>query len=505
MEFDKLFESSVINGLLFSAYDKFGPQPIYRFPKEVSEEKAEDSKKYTHQLLTYRDYMQISIKNLSMFVGDKEFTELTDDIEELPNYAILPYPDYNLTSLTFFHSMKMKTFDKIIPSSFSILVNRNRRSFLYNNLNKFKSIIFEFFLNFDKEVSNGYKSAEEIKPIFRRLLLKLIEVENKPFASITSKRKMKIIFAGLDDSGKTSFLISIDKKYSKLIGLKPTVGASVSSVQALGTSIFLWDLGGQFSLREKYLSKSQIYLYDTDLLFYFIDIRNKTRFDESIEYFKKIKNALEEFHQDTPIIFIFSKGDGDILNTKKIKDNINLIKSKLVKILSNENPEIYVTSIFSIFSILRGFSAGISKLSPNRDLINLNLKNFSERVGISLSLLLNNEGLVLADFYSQEALNLIGFVLPNDLTNQNLRSIFEITAPQFAILYKIFSKFRNIKEQEAIYKIAESVIIFRKIQISDFNMFLLFLTDDEKIKEKISELIPDLLFRTSDLLLRYIS
>ena len=95
---------------------------------------------------------------------------------------------------------------------------------------------------------------------------------------------MKILFAGLDDSGKTSFLLSVDRKYSKLIGLKPTTGASIKSIEALGATIFLWDLGGQLTFRKKYINRAEIYLYEADLLFYFIDIRNKIRFDESIEY-----------------------------------------------------------------------------------------------------------------------------------------------------------------------------------------------------------------------------
>ncbi|TFG08234.1 MAG: hypothetical protein EU539_02835 [Promethearchaeota archaeon] len=505
MELNQLFEESVVKALLFSAYDKFGPQPIYMFPSEVSEERAKLLKSKNIQALTFRDYMQISIKNLSMFAGDREFSELEDDLDSFPYYAILPYPDYHLTSLTFFHLIKSKSSDKVIPSSFSILVDRNRRSYLYNNLNKFKSIIFEFFLKFDEQVINGYKSVEEITPIFRKLLLKLIEIEKKPFAPITSERKTKIIFAGLDDSGKTSFLLAVDRKYSKLIGIKPTTGAAVSSIQALGASIFLWDLGGQLSLRKNYLKKSQIYLYDTDLLYYFIDIRNRTRFDESIEYFKRIMQALKEFDQKTPIIIIFSKGDSDIIETRDIQENVSLIKSKLENVISAPDPEIYITSIFSIFSILRAFSSGISKLSPNRDLINLNLKKFSSRVDVYLSLLLNNEGLVLADYYSPESINDLNLDFSEDFKNQDLRSIFEITAPQFAIIYKIFSKFRTLKKEEAIYKVADSVIIFKRIRISDYEMFLLFLTDEETKREKIDELIPDFLYRTSDLLLRYIS
>ncbi|TFG29309.1 MAG: hypothetical protein EU532_03440 [Promethearchaeota archaeon] len=507
MELNKLFEKTVIRGLLFSAQDKFGPQPIYMFPKEVSEQEAEKSKLQNIFMLSFRDYMQISIKNLSMMVGDKKFLDFEKDMENFPYFAILPFPDFQLTSLTVFHFIKFKTSTQPVPSAFSILVERNSRSFLYNNLNQLKSLVFNFLLKLNEEITNGYKSSDDISHHFLNLLTKLIEIEKKPYAPVVSATtRLKVVFAGLDDSGKTSFLLSIDRKYSKLIGIKPTIGANVSSIQALGTSIFLWDLGGQYSSREKYLNKSQIYLYETDLLFYFIDIRNESRFEESLEYFQKIKDGLKKFKQDIPLIFILSKGDKDIVNSEEIKKNISYIKSKLAEITPEVKPEIFITSIFSIFSILRAFSAGISKLSPNRELINFNLKNIANRINISLMLLLNNEGLVLAEYYSPKVLDLLEIEYSEEVSgDEELREIFEITAPQFTILYKIFSKFRTLKQNEAIFKVTNSVILIKKIQISDHDFYVLFLIDDERKKEKIEGLLPNFLYRISDLLLRYIT
>ena len=86
-----------------------------------------------------------------------------------------------------------------------------------------------------------------------------------------------------------------------------------------------------------------------------------------------------------------------------------------------------------------------------------------------------------------------------------VRDVFEITAPQFAMLYKIFSKFKALQKDEALFKIANSVILIRKIAVSDYDMFALYLMDDESKKERINELLPDFINRTRELLLRYIS
>jgi GTPase SAR1 family protein len=498
---ENLFESSIIKGFIFSAYGELGPQPVYSWPNYFSEKELKQIKEENRKslVLSLRDVTQISIKNLSLFISDREFSQ-EEEFQNLKYFAILPYPDFKATSLTYFHYIENNTFDQPVATAFSILVDEYSRSFLYNNINRIKPIVSEFFEKFDLELVENYPTRETIEVFFIDLFKKLNEVEKNPSTPITSHRKLKLIFAGLDDSGKTSFLLSVDRKYSKLIGLKPTTGASIKSIEALGATIFLWDLGGQLKFRRKYIDKAEIYLYEADLIFYFIDIRNESRYDESIEYLLSIKKVLREFNQNTPIVYILSKGDSDILNTGEIKNNIESIKKKLAEYTTEGSPELFITSIFQIFTILRAFSSGISKLSPNRNLLNHNLRVFSLRTKTYLTLLLSEDGLVLADFYSPKARKLTKIPKSDELIN-----VFEVTAPQFAILFKIFSRFKALQEEEAIFKVSESVILFKKIKVADSDMFILFLIDNEKRKDRINAKLPDFLSHTKELLLRYIA
>ncbi|MFX0059236.1 MAG: ADP-ribosylation factor-like protein [Candidatus Hodarchaeota archaeon] len=500
---EELIKSSVINGLIFSAYDKLGPQPIYCFPNYVSKEELDEIIKREDRSnilrLTLRDYTQISIKSLTLLIGDGSILE-TVDIENFQYFGVIPYPDFDSTSLTFFHFIKRDMSEIPLATAFSILIDENKRSFLYNNMERLKILILDFFKEFDKELGDDFKSQTEVEAFFETFMKKLIDIEKSPSTPFTTHRKMKILFAGLDDSGKTSFLLSVDRKFSKLIGLKPTIGAKVSSIEALGATIFLWDLGGQLKLRKSYLNKAQIYLYEADLLFYFIDIKNPKRFEESIEYLNNIKKVLANFNQNTPIVYILSKGDPDIADLPEIKLNIKKIKNLLVETSNEPKLEIYITSIFEIFTILRAFSAGIAKLSPNRDLIKLNLRNFSKEIEIYLTLLLSDEGLVLAEYLSPQSIELTKLPDPNEIMN-----VFELTAPQFTILFKIFSQYKKIPQNEAIFKVSDSIVLFKRISIADFEMFILFLMENEKNKEKVNSKLPNFLNLTQDLLLRYIS
>jgi len=501
---DKLFETSVIKGLLFSAYDKFGPQPIYMFPGPVDDDqqdKARSEDGEVNQLgITLRDYTQLAIKNISLLLGDGNI--VTQDYSVLKKYqhfGIMPFPDFHLTSLSYFHFIDAKFSEIPLATAFCILVNEKKRSFLYNNINRLKNIIADFFTKFDRRITNELLPQELVEDDFKELMSKMIAIEKTPSTPISTQRKMKIILSGLDNSGKTSFILSVDRKFSKLIGLLPTMGANVRSIEALGTSIFLWDLGGQRRYHERYLDKAQIYLFEADLLFYFIDVKDEERFSESLNYLKRIKAALKNLDQKTPIIYIFSKGDSDIVTTDDIQSNISGLEKELTKLSSNGSPEIYITSIFEIFSILRAFSSGIAKLSPNKNLIEKNLREFSDLTGSSLALLLSSDGLVLAEFFTSEAK-----IIAKMQKSEELLNIFSVVAPQFTTLFKIFHNFKMSEKEEAIFRVSDSIIFLKRVEILSYELYLLFLIDNEKKKEIINQNLQDFLNRTQDLLLRYI-
>ncbi|MGQ4874124.1 MAG: ADP-ribosylation factor-like protein [Promethearchaeota archaeon] len=55
----------------------------------------------------------------------------------------------------------------------------------------------------------------------------------------------KILFTGLDNAGKTSIILALQREFSKIAILSPTRGAQRRIFQFLGRDIAEWDLGGQ--------------------------------------------------------------------------------------------------------------------------------------------------------------------------------------------------------------------------------------------------------------------
>jgi len=63
----------------------------------------------------------------------------------------------------------------------------------------------------------------------------------------------KILFTGLDDAGKTSIILALQREFSKITNIEPTRGAQRRMFEFLGKTISEWDLGGQETYRISYL------------------------------------------------------------------------------------------------------------------------------------------------------------------------------------------------------------------------------------------------------------
>ncbi|GAG71293.1 unnamed protein product, partial [marine sediment metagenome] len=61
------------------------------------------------------------------------------------------------------------------------------------------------------------------------------------------------------------------------------------------------------------------------------------------------------------------------------------------------------------------------------------------------------------------------------------------------------------EKEEAIFRVSDAVILLKRLEIVKYELYILFLIDDESKKDIINQNLQDFLNRTQDLLLRYIS
>jgi len=215
---------------------------------------------------------------------------------------------------------------------------------------------------------------------------------------------IKIVLAGLDNAGKSSILLSVNRKFSHLPSLSPTKGSNRTRFDYFGRKIIGFDLGGQKAYREDYLARPEIFFSETDLLFYIVDLQDPDRYAESEEYFTKIMTAMEKLNVVPKLVIILHKFDPDIHNNEKIKQDLDKLRTEFDNIARQHSLSITfaTTSIFDRHSIDAMFSIGFRLISSISGIIEKILVTYYETTSARALALLDSENLILGRYSTDE-------------------------------------------------------------------------------------------------------
>ncbi len=158
----------------------------------------------------------------------------------------------------------------------------------------------------------------------------------------------KIIFAGLDQAGKTTIYKKTMEEMSvnEVQDLRPTRGIERHVHDFLDVDFAVWDLGGQKNYRETYLSKPEVFNQCKALIFV-VDIQDEPRLEEAYEYYVAILRILVNVDPIPKIYVLFHKFDPELRGklraifykaTRMFRKADNILNSKFKG---------YATSIYS--------------------------------------------------------------------------------------------------------------------------------------------------------------
>ena len=405
-------------------------------------------------------------------------------------FGILPFPDLKLNGLTYFFLIPdVNARGKALAATITVLIDEENKVFFYENMKYLRIII-------DKaatQIQNN-KNQEERELIMDEIREELIEFTKELKDPFSTKRQIKILLTGLDKAGKTSFLKGIKRKYSEIIKSLPTKGVERSEEQIFEeqhSQISVWDLGGQKKYRERYLQQSKLYLYNIDLMYFFIDIQDVDRIDEALGLFRRILDSLIELDEFPPIVVCLNKFDPDLKGSKEIFKNLEVIAEAIKENSDRYFIKIFQTSIFDHWSLISAYSFGLAQLSPNRELFRQQLKKFAKKTNSDAILLLNENGIILSNFSKTEISG----------------KVFEISAPYFKNLYTTFKEFKLLDEDFLVSSgIADESkkVIFKRITVEKYNLYLLLFLEKSLEIEKIEKNLPDFSKNLVDLIHTYI-
>ncbi len=215
--------------------------------------------------------------------------------------------------------------------------------------------------------------------------------------------EIKLIIAGLDNAGKTSFLIALRQKYNfyeRVKILKPTINIDYSSFNFLNLyCINLWDMGGQERFRKIYIN-NPVYFTDTNYLYYLIDVQDELRFEESIQYLSDLLDIFRSLEYSNEIIICFHKYDPKFKNSEDFVDRIEMIKNLVLTRNKDLQFRFFNTSYYDISSLSKALSYSLNKLL-NTERINSKLQNIVVNFNCNHLTLYTSDGLIISDYYNE--------------------------------------------------------------------------------------------------------
>lgn len=238
----------------------------------------------------------------------------------------------------------------------------------------------------------------------------------------------KILFTGLDDAGKTSIILSLQREFSKIAILSPTRGAQKRIFDFLGKEISEWDLGGQLSYRIAYLKNPGKYFDGTEIAIYVIDIQNKPRLPEAISYFKDVIEQFKELEIEPPIYVFLHKFDPALRRSAQ-NEMESLVIDLKDKLRASKYNEIYYyeTSIYDFGSIITAMSEILLSLYPKSELIEKTIHEFAKKVESEGVVIIDDNSLIIGSYYKDDEIkHLLTASMPYFLT---LHDSFQLTNP----------------------------------------------------------------------------
>ncbi len=304
----------------------------------------------------------------------------------------------------------------------------------------------------------------------------------------TIVRTNKLLFTGLDEAGKTSIILSLQREFSKIAILSPTRGAQRRVFDFLGKEIAEWDLGGQLAYRIAYLKNPGKYFEGTEIAIYVIDIQNKQRIAEAISYFKDVIEQFKKLEIEPPIYVFLHKYDPALRRSAQNEMEAVVIDLK-DKIRATKYKEIYYyeTSIYDFGSIIAAMSEVLLSLYPKSELIEKTIIEFAKKVDSEGVVVIDDNSLIIGSYYKDE----------------ETRHILTASTPYFLTLHDSF-QYTGVEERQENRMIVQRFgknFIFKEITLKKTGMpyFLLLLKEDPVFRkedlESFANLLREILFK----------
>ncbi len=288
-------------------------------------------------------------------------------------------------------------------------------------------------------------------------------------------QSLKILFAGLDNAGKSSILNALEEKYSTLTKMTPTKGPDRHEFQLFGFTISNWDLGGQKGYRDLYFQEKTRFFTEINTLFYVIDVQDTARDNEVFDYLKSILDTIREFNEKPGLVVCLHKVDKDIERDPRYIERLQMLERRLNECAGDYfKMKLFRTTIFEKWTLLKAFSQGVVAMSPKTILLESQLKEFAKRTFSSAVMLVDSNLLTMGAHASRnEFIQICEAVVPHAAQASENLLRYDINTDNIVVSVKPGSYYDEFKGKDM-------VLMFVPIAVEKYKFSIISLTRNPK-------------------------
>jgi small GTP-binding protein len=215
----------------------------------------------------------------------------------------------------------------------------------------------------------------------------------------------KIVFAGLEQAGKTSIINGFLNRFA-VVEYKPTINIErkkLTNIDWMGWKITNWDLGGQKSFRQNFLKRPAVFL-KAYALFYVIDIQDAERYKESLEYLTEIVNLFAKEKYLPKLLICYHKFDlvgKELDDLQSYQSAVINLSVEIQVIAKNMSPIFYSTTVYDEATINTLFFDNLLMHTPKGKQIQTHIENFTKITKTNTTLLLDDAGLIVGSQFTE--------------------------------------------------------------------------------------------------------
>lgn len=308
--FSKKMGKDLINAIVYTdIHDELGPNPLYWYPQELSE-------------------------NIRMLVGIKTVTILSGDQGITPDsLLIIPFPSLRLKGLIrYFEREDINKRGGLARSAITFLFRERDDIVFYKYMNYLNTPFDETtrkIIELEKQKADKSEIFEEIRMLRDSVSNLLDDFRSKEISLPTSQEfppimgeklvdfKFKLVVIGDPGVGKTSTILRFTQNLFRRTYI-PTMGVNITEKDFLvgdyTVEIILWDIAGQ----TKFETMRKHFYQGSEAILLIFDLTNPISFRNITNWYKDIKkNVLN----GTELIGYVFGNKSDLIQERKIKEN----------------------------------------------------------------------------------------------------------------------------------------------------------------------------------------